>query len=230
MDGQLKGPSVHLSDCAPFPKTKNKKQKILISLVTFGPQISLVPGVAGKRPSCCVPLPWERRLFAPVVAFSHHWHPGSPNPSCHSPEVRRLCSGVRNAALCSSHGQSCASTLCSWCPSRYWSRSRLRGHPRALGRRLQCHRLHTYDCSRLASRRCGPWKRPLPWQRHSPCWVVRTLDNLVPQRTSWNTTHSSENRFEQDKDVNMKMLKTIISNLTLYKNSYITYVRLFGHP
>lgn len=116
----------------------------------------------------------------------------SLNPSFHSPEVCRLCSGVQNAALCSSHGQFYASTLCSWCPSRYWSKSRLHGHPRALGRRLQCHTLHTCGCSRLAWQRCGPWKRLPPWQRHSPCWVVRTWDNLVPQRTSWKTTNRVE--------------------------------------
>lgn len=155
----MNGPSVRLSDCARVQKEflnfPHYIQSCDITCPTYDRRLSELPLANALRVTS----------FCLCVAFPHHWHPGSLNPSSHSPEVWRLCSGVPTAALCSSRGQSYASTWCSWCPSRYWSRSRLHGHPRAPGRRLQCHRPRTYDCSRLAWQRCGPWKKWLPWQR-----------------------------------------------------------------
>lgn len=61
MDGQLKGPSVYLSDSA-YPPPPNK---ILNSLITFVPQTSLVPGRSRKASN----LPCATALKVTPVCF-----------------------------------------------------------------------------------------------------------------------------------------------------------------
>lgn len=182
-----------------------RKKKVF----TFGPaglSPALLPRYQPEGPNRY----WQciERIVSFVAVFSLRWHPGSVSPSSRSPEVLQLCSGARIAAPYSSRVQSCASTWCSWCPNRYWSRSRPRGPPRAPGRRPRCRTPRTCGCSRPAWRRCGPWKRQLPWRRRLPYWAGTTWDILVPQRTNWNETHFYENGEWRGEE--MEILKCVI--------------------
>lgn len=104
MDGRLK--MVHrVRLSSPRHRTKIK------SLITSSPVRSAITVCeAGRHPRCCQLQPRGDVSLFLSRHFPRHRQPGVPTPPCRFPEVRRPCCGVPNAALCSSRGQSCAST------------------------------------------------------------------------------------------------------------------------